>query len=175
MRESRWWDRGIRVRVAVTDPVVLPAARHRVTAELATLARTCGAHWGGTELSRLHRAAGVPVRVSPLLADLVRTALAAAELTGGDVDPTVGAALVRLHRTGYRSWLPVCGSSTSSAGHPDGWRQVALRDGWLTVPVTALLDLGATASAYAAHTRAPAAHPRTRPQVWKGPFLYKKR
>ncbi len=37
---------------------------------------------------------GLPVPVSPLLAELVTTGLRAAERTEGDVDPTLGAALV---------------------------------------------------------------------------------
>jgi thiamine biosynthesis lipoprotein len=150
MREAVWLNRGVRVRVAVTEPETLPPAHRLVRSELAALRRVCGSRGRGTELSRLHHAAGTPVRVSPLLADLVRAALGAAEATGGDVDPTVGAALLRPLRPEHRAWLPVCGSSLRLRSEPEGWRRVMLRDDWLTVPVTVLLDLRATAKAYVA-------------------------
>jgi thiamine biosynthesis lipoprotein len=146
--------------VAVTDPAALPLTRRTVRTELAALRAVLGPRWGGTELARLHRAAGTPVRVSPRLAGLVGAALAAAELTGGDVDPTVGAALLRLARRDGPGWLPVCGSSPRPRGpyggdpdgapEPDGWRRVWLRDGWLAIPATVLLDLDAIAPAYVA-------------------------
>jgi thiamine biosynthesis lipoprotein len=85
-----------------------------------------------------------------VLADLLEAALAAAELTDGDVDPTVGAALVQL---GYdrdfeeitRS-VPVAASATI----PATWSMVGLRDRTVTVPPGVILDLGATAKAVAA-------------------------
>ena len=46
-----------------------------------------------SELTRVNRAAGSAVVVSPLFARMLRTALAAASRTGGLVDPTLGGAL----------------------------------------------------------------------------------
>ncbi len=46
-----------------------------------------------SELSRVNAAAGRPLGVSPLFADMVETALWAARETGGLVDPTLGGAL----------------------------------------------------------------------------------
>ena len=57
---------------------------------------TCSRFRADSELSRAGRAGDRPVEVSPLLADLVETALAAAHETDGDVDPTVGSALCGL-------------------------------------------------------------------------------
>ncbi|MGW4462667.1 FAD:protein FMN transferase [Micromonospora sp. NPDC004704] len=150
MAEARWSDRGTEVRVVVTGTEASRIARRLVTAELAALNRTHGHRWGGSELSRVHRAAGTPVRISARLAELVAAALAAAELTDGDVDPTVGAALLRLSRPDRGPWLPVCGSSLRPAPVRDGWRRVTLGDGSLTVPAPVLLDLTATARAVTA-------------------------
>ncbi|WP_329110867.1 FAD:protein FMN transferase [Micromonospora sp. NBC_01699] len=150
MAQACWSDRGTEVRVVVTGSQACRVARRLVTAELAARNRACGFRWAGSELSRVHRAAGTPVPISARLAELVAAALTAAELTDGDVDPTVGAALLRLSRTGRDAWLPVCGSSLRPTPQSDGWRRVMLRDGLLTVPVTVLLDLTATARAVTA-------------------------
>lgn len=150
MAEARWSDRGTEVRVVVAGPEASRVARRLITAELAALNRACGFRWGGSELSWVHRAAGAPVRISGRLAELVSAALTAAELTAGDVDPTVGAALLRSPRPGRDPWLPVCGSSLRPTAESDGWRRVRLGDGSLTVPATMLLDLTATARAVTA-------------------------
>ncbi|MFK3979324.1 FAD:protein FMN transferase [Micromonospora sp. NPDC050397] len=149
MAEARWSDRGIEVRVVVAGDATARTARRLVTSELAGLDRACGSRWGGSELCRVHRSVGRPVPVGPRLAELVGAALSAAELTGGDVDPTVGAALLRLSRTGP-GWLPVYGPTSRPVPRPAGWRQVVLGDGWLTLPATLLLDLRATARAVTA-------------------------
>ncbi|MFI6759844.1 FAD:protein FMN transferase [Micromonospora sp. NPDC050417] len=146
MVEARWSDRGTEVRVVVAGSGTPRAARHLVTAELAGLDRACGSRWGGSELSQVQRAVGRPIPVGPRLAELVGAALTAAELTGGDVDPTVGTALLRPAPT-VDGGLPVCGSTPRPAAQPDGWRRVLLGDGWLAVPAALLLDLRATARA----------------------------
>ncbi|MBO4206649.1 FAD:protein FMN transferase, partial [Micromonospora echinofusca] len=109
--EARWSYRGRPVRVAVTDRAALPAARRLVARELSALRRASDPYRG--ELGRVHRAAGRPVPVGALLAELVRVALATAEATDGTVDPTVGVALLR-HRRPDR-WQPVCGSASGSS------------------------------------------------------------
>ncbi|GFJ94724.1 hypothetical protein Prum_083660 [Phytohabitans rumicis] len=131
------------VRVELADPAHLRAARRAVDREVAA-ARTALAR----ELPRAQLAAGRPVRVSALLADLIAAALDAARRTDGDVDPTVGAALLRLRYASHRPWLPACGSGAGVLEKPaPGWREVRLDGQWLTVPPTILLDLGATAPA----------------------------
>ena len=168
MRTARWAYRGTPVRVAVTDPTVMTAARRLVMAELAKINRVCGRGRSDTELGRAHRAAGQPVPVSPPLGDLVTAALSAAELTDGDVDPTIGTVLLRLRLR--RPWLS--GDDASSAGPADlsrpalpagtaraagrvagrlaDWRSVVLHEGCLSVPPAVVLDLGAIVKAYAA-------------------------
>jgi thiamine biosynthesis lipoprotein len=131
------------VRVELADPARLRAARRAADREVAA-ARTALTR----ELPRAQLATGRPARVSSLLADLVAAALDAARRTAGDVDPTVGAALLRLRYATSRPWLPVCGSAVGEQPRPvPGWREVDLDGQWLTVPPAVLLDLGATAPA----------------------------
>ncbi len=87
----------------VTDPAALPAARTIVERELDAIDRACSRFRDDSDLSRVNAGAGRrPVRVAPLLIEALEVALRAARLTGGDVDPTVGAALVL---AGYdRDW-----------------------------------------------------------------------
>ncbi len=137
-------------RLVVTDPAALDAAGSLVRAELAAVERACSRFRADSELSLLRPAAGRPVEVSPLLAELVGAALAAAARTGGDVDPTVGGPLADL---GYDRDIDVvpaevpCRLVVSPA---PGWRHVRLEGRRLTVPPGVRLDLGATAKAVAA-------------------------
>ncbi|GLI01252.1 FAD:protein FMN transferase [Phytohabitans aurantiacus] len=131
------------LRVAVTDPSALRAARKLAQARISEARVALG-----RELSRVHLAPGRPVRLSPVLADLVEAALDAAKRTGGDVDPTVGTALLRQRYGQRRPWLPACGSVLSAPAAPvPGWRRVRLDEGQLTLPPGVVLDLGATAPA----------------------------
>jgi FAD:protein FMN transferase len=143
-------------RVVVTDPSALPEAR-RITKQLcAEVDRACSRFRPDAEIHRLYRAAGRPITVSPLLAELVQTALVAARRTDGDVDPTVAGAMRALGYTGdiatiQSGSLPVCGSSVRLVVHRvPGWRQVELAGRRLRAPAGVSLDLGATAKAWAA-------------------------
>src|SRR5262245_39705446 len=80
-------------RMVVTRPACLADATELVRAELDAVERACSRFRADSELVGLR-----PGRqsVSPLLAELIGAALAAAEGSDGDVDPTVGAALRRL-------------------------------------------------------------------------------
>ena len=82
--------------VAVSDRARLEAARAAVEEVVSEFDRACSRFREDSELSQLNAAAGNPVRVSPLLLDAVAAALRAARLTDGDVDPTVGQALIAL-------------------------------------------------------------------------------
>jgi thiamine biosynthesis lipoprotein len=98
----------------------------------------------------VNAAAGCPVRISPLFAEAVRTALTAAEQTGGDVDPMLGRALVAAGYDADYAALPVDGPATDPAPPPaDAWREVELADGTIRIPPGTALDLGATAKALA--------------------------
>jgi FAD:protein FMN transferase len=148
---AQWTVWGTVARIVVTDPARLAEATALVEAELAAVDEACSRFRDDSELRYAGRAGGRPVTVSPLLADLVAAALRAAAETGGDVDPTVGAALCGL---GYdRDFAAITGRRVAPAvrvfDSPD-WRSVRLRDRELTVPDGVLLDLGATAKAVAA-------------------------
>jgi thiamine biosynthesis lipoprotein len=148
---AQWLVWGTVARIVVTDPAVLADATETVKAELGAVDRACSRFRADSELSAACRAGGASVTVSPLLADLVGAALEAARQTGGDVDPTVGAALCGL---GYdRDFAAITGRRVAPAirvfAAPD-WRAVRLDDQRLTVPDGVLLDLGATAKAAAA-------------------------
>ena len=145
---NQWTVWGTVARIVVTDPAALAGATALVREELAAVDAACSRFRTGSELSAAGRAGGRPVTVSPLLADLVAAALEAARQTGGDVDPTVGAALCGL---GYdRDFAAVTGREVAPAVRiypaPD-WRSVRLDGRELTVPDGVQLDLGATAKA----------------------------
>jgi thiamine biosynthesis lipoprotein len=91
-----------------------------------------------------------PHLVSPLLADLVGVALAAAEASDGLVDPTVGTAMQELGYDLSFDRLPTDGPSVGLVRAIPGWRQVRLDGDRLDLPAGVLLDLGATAKARAA-------------------------
>jgi thiamine biosynthesis lipoprotein len=133
--------------VVVTDPSALESAAEIVRFGLDEVERACSRFRPGSELSAL--APGTR-QLSPLLADLVGTALDAAEASGGLVDPTVGEAMCRL---GYDRSFELVPADGSAVGHvPDvpGWRRVHLYGDRLELPRGVRLDLGATAKARAA-------------------------
>lgn len=140
-------------RVVVAHPAVLGAARRIVDEVTGEVERACS-RFHDSELMTV-----VPGRATPigdLLAELVGVALLAARRTDGTVDPTVGAALVEL---GYdRDFAqtvaaPRRGGRLQVVEPQSSWRDVVLeRHGGtahLTVPSGVVLDLGATAKAWA--------------------------
>lgn len=172
--EARWetWSTSVVLRVA--DPRGLAGARVAVERELEEIDRACSRFRSDSEIARANRSAGRSVRVSPLLAEALALALRAAELTDGDVDPTVGSAL---KLAGYdRDWsllehLPTDTSSESASSRElplapivlaravCGWRSVAFDAAarTLRIPTGFAIDLGATAKAWAADRAAHAA------------------
>lgn len=141
------------VLLVTRQPSMGPA---RVIADeiVGSVDRACSRFRPDSELSQLNAANGGPIAISPTFADLLATALRAAELTAGAVDPTCGAALAAL---GYdRDFAEV---PAASAAQPPGatravpgWRSVHLDQAasraWLDGG--AQLDLGATAKAWTA-------------------------
>jgi FAD:protein FMN transferase len=146
-------------RVVSTDPRATTAARRLVEKRLAAVEVAASRFREDSEVRRLEAARGRPVRVSELLAELVQVALDAAAATDGDVDPTLGTQLSAL---GYDRDISLL------AEHPKAsrpalvrvrrrarWRDLTLQhepdgDAILVVPDGVLLDLGATAKAWAA-------------------------
>lgn len=143
--------------LVVTKPSVLARAE-RMAREIADAVElACSRFRDDSELSQLQSSPrhGVAVRVSPLLADLVRAALWAAALTDGAVDPTLGNDLIALgyDRDLARLAPPTEDSSftmTAVSSRRPGWRRITLDGDLLTLPDDLRLDLGASAKAFAA-------------------------
>ena len=146
---------GTHVRLVTTEPSRVDEARDLLETSLRALDEACSRFRPDSELMSLAAAAGRPVQVSPLLAEVISVALRAAGLTDGDVDPTLGDALAAV---GYDRDFPAVPRRAVRA-HRDqarpGWRRIRLdrleRVGaLLTVPAGMQFDLGATAKAFAA-------------------------
>ena len=148
-----WTSLGCLVHLTVTEPGALDAARTLLEADLAALDAACSRFRPDSELAQLDQADGRTVPVSPLLAEAVAVALRAAELTGGDVDPTVGEAIVAAGYDRDFTLIPADGPAVNLAVRAvPGWHQVRLDVGsrTLTMPAGVRLDLGATAKAWTA-------------------------
>ena len=141
---------GTTARVLVTAAQRLGDAVEVVRCQLEQLDDVASRFRADSEVAGL--ASGRPTAVSPLLLDLVQAALRAARVTGGAVDPTVGGALTGI---GYDRDFPAV--PAESAGplvirRVPGWWAVEVDPdaGTVRVPAGVVLDLGATAKAYAA-------------------------
>jgi thiamine biosynthesis lipoprotein ApbE len=113
----------------------------------------CSRFRSDSELWQVNHACGHPVGISPLLAQALATALTAARLTDGDVDPTCGQSLARLGYDRDFSQARRCTAVLAAPPAPAaGWQSVELDTERRTVrvPGTVMLDLGATAKALAA-------------------------
>ena len=138
-------------RVVVTEPAALPAAR-RLVDELVDRVDVAASRFRpDSEVSRLaERAAAGPAPVSPLLAELVATALDAAAATDGAVEPALGRELSALgYRTGPGGGAAPAAPRVAVTRRPR-WRDLRLDGHLLTLPAGTLLDLGATAKAWTA-------------------------
>ena len=188
---AAWRALGMLIQLGVTDPAKLAPARQMLADDLAALDFACSRFRPDSELVAVGIAArGAPgpvtLPVSPLLAEAVEVSLRAAELTDGDVDPTVGGVMAAL---GYdRDFAELRAAATSTivdhSVHPrvrngppsspqdgvgaapggvtvrtiPGWRSVSVdvAAGKLTVPSGVQLDLGATVKGWAADRSAAA-------------------
>jgi thiamine biosynthesis lipoprotein ApbE len=168
-----WRALGTQIRLVVTDSWCLDQARSMLEADLAAVDLACSRFRADSEICGLH--GGPSQQVSPLLAEAIAVALRAAELTDGDVDPTVGAAMSAIGYDRDFETIPRTGPSlptTASTGEAGavtvrtvpGWREVRLEGRMLTMPEGVRLDLGATAKAWAADRSAA----RIAPQVGCG-------
>jgi FAD:protein FMN transferase len=147
--------------VAVAEPSALPLARTILDEELSAIDLACSRFRPDSELSAVNAAGGREVEVSALFLEAISVALRVARLTGGLVDPTVGA---NLRLAGY--------DRTFQELHLRDGRHVQVHftrvPGWgtvrvdrarstVTVPAGVELDLGATAKALAADRASSAA------------------
>ena len=103
-----------------------------------------------SELMRLCATIGSPVRVSPILFEVVRFALAVARLTDGAFDPTVGGLMEargfnRSYRTGLRT------ASAMAEGQQPTYRDVEVDETAhaITLHRPLVVDLGAVAKGFA--------------------------
>lgn len=165
---AAWTALGMLIQLVVTAPAPAAEARELLEADLLALDLACSRFRADSELVAVGNVARdasgpVTVSVSPLLAEAVAVALRAAQLTDGDLDPTVGGVLADLGYDRDFAELPPSESAPSepAAGTAPGrvtarvipgWRSVRVDVGRLrlTVPPGARLDLGATVKAWAA-------------------------
>ena len=118
-------------------------------ADLAAVDLACSRFRADSEIRGLRGGPGQ--QVSPLLAEAIAVALRAAELTEGDVDPTVGAAMSALgYDRDFGQLKPVSQAGPVTVRSVPGWREVHLDGAALSMPEGVQLDLGATAKAWAA-------------------------
>lgn len=147
---ARWRVWSTTASVVVTEPDTLAIARELVESEVAAVGAACSRFRPDSELARAEQA-GRPVTVSPLLAELVDTALEAARRSDGDVDPTLGADLARLGYDRDIAQVEPDGPAVGfTARRAISWQDVSLAGRTLTVPPGVRLDLGATAKALTA-------------------------
>ena len=150
---SAWGAIGTTVRIVVTDAAQLDSAREMLADDLTILDAACSRFRPDSELMQLRANAGQPTTISPVLAGAVRAALRGAQLTDGDVDPTLGRAIETLGYDRDFATVPAHGGALRvTIRHIPRWRQIELDEAacLLTVPVGMRLDLGATAKAWAA-------------------------
>jgi len=149
------------MRVVVTDPEYLDAATAAVDEVVESIDLACSRFRDDSELSRILAGAGShEAIVSPVLAQALATALRAAELTEGAVDPTVGAAVRSAGYTVDFGSLAPEGAPIPLLVHPvPGWRQIHFYPASrrVEIPPGVEVDLGATAKALAADLGAGAA------------------
>jgi FAD:protein FMN transferase len=154
MTATRTWQAwSCTVRLTVDDPVVLGAAAGALKALMDRVDKAASRFRPDSELSAVNTRAGSMVPVSRLLVDLVDVSLVAASMSGGAVDPTVGAAVAA---AGYDSDIEIVRTRlpkpTGVASPAPGWQQVRLnrKVAMVGIPTGTSLDLGATAKAWTA-------------------------
>lgn len=168
LARTKWQALGTNVELLVSDGHALAQAQAILEHQLDELDMACSRFRDDSELMRVNAGAGRAIRVDSLLIEVVEVALRAAELTDGDVDLTVGAALLLagydrdmqlLDCTSPASEDARAGACHSPATAPRvratllcGWRAVELNRERCTlkIPRGVKLDLGATAKAWAA-------------------------
>lgn len=149
------------MHLLVTDPGRLDRARALVDTELDAIEMAASRFRPDSEVCLLAAANGERRPVSPVLSDLIDAALGAARATDGDVDPTVGCAIVEL---GYdRSFSPggAAVPRITPLAVPVDFTAVEFDGRSLRMPPGTLLDLGATAKAVAADRCARLVHRQT--------------
>jgi len=150
---STWPALGTSATVAVRTPALLPEAVRITAAVLRDVDETYSRFRDDSELNHINGRAGIRTSVSGLMYRALETALRAARLTDGLVNPTVGRALrVAGYDRDFAS-LPDDGSPCEFHVEPiPGWQTIALRrfPRSVLMPSGMELDLGSTGKALAA-------------------------
>lgn len=138
--------------VLTANPYRIAAATLEVRKELMAIDAACSRFRPDSEIEIANRAGGHMIAVSPLLSEAVATALRAARITDGDVDPTVGETMEII---GYdRDFADITSNPEPVVRLKPvrGWTSVKFNEWWgtLQMPAGIKLDLGATAKALAA-------------------------
>ena len=143
--EARWKAWSTDVHLITWQDDDLPVASALLRERMDQVDRACSRFRPDSELMNLR---GGTQLVSQLLADLIDTALRAAEMTDGAVDPTLGQAMVRAGYDRTLAELPADGPKALLVPTRYSWRDVHLDGRLLTLPDGVVLDLGATAKAW---------------------------
>ncbi|MGG5170563.1 FAD:protein FMN transferase [Pseudarthrobacter sp. J1738] len=148
---------GTTVSVHATDPGALDQAVRTAREWLAPLDLAASRFRADSELTTINARSArgpVAVAVSALLGDVLEASFRTAALTGGLVDPTVGAALLR---AGYDDDMVLVRDRAgwTVPGDPEpapGWLQISYTPDvrLLVMPAGTVLDFGSSAKAYAA-------------------------
>jgi thiamine biosynthesis lipoprotein len=144
---------GTTAELVVTDAGVLGPARAVLEAEVAAVDQACSRFRDDSELALVNQAAGEWVAVSPVFLDALDAARRVARLTGGVIDPTVGAALRLIGYDRDFASVAVTGGPLRVRFTPvPGWQTVEVDRAarCVRVPRGAALDLGASAKAWCA-------------------------
>lgn len=142
-RAVQWQQWSLPARLVTTDPDLLDAARALLTEQLAEVDAA------DAELRRVAAASGRPVVVGRTLLDLAQAALAAAVVTGGEVDPTRGSN----PKGQVQRFAHAPGVAVRLVRSPaPGWQRVVIdrAASTLAVPDDVALDLDVIRSAWAA-------------------------
>jgi thiamine biosynthesis lipoprotein len=175
LRTDTWTALGTTVVVrqdAGGGPRSQTAALAAVGAELDAIDAAASRFRPDSELSRLNAISacgGGTLAAGSLLAEAVRLAIRAADVSDGAVDPTLGAPLVSLGYDRDFSELNAISSNAPFGGevrlavhprHAARWTEIEVDHDppRITVPANLTLDLGATAKALAADRAAQSAH-----------------
>jgi FAD:protein FMN transferase len=87
INSSQWWGWGEDIALAVTECAALDRAEELVRSVIAETEAACDLRRGDAEIHAVNLGQGTPVRVSPRLSALLRSALWAARMTDGAVNP----------------------------------------------------------------------------------------
>jgi FAD:protein FMN transferase len=159
---------GTTAEITTLDAFALSDAIDVLERELDAIDQACSRFRADSEVSRLARCGGDWMPASRLLRQALAAGVDAAVATGGAVDPTVGASMRAL---GWDADFRVVVSRREPARielvPAAVWQRIEIDDelGRVRVPAGVLVDLGATAKAFAADRAAAGAFRATRSSV----------